>query len=156
MPDQSNTDGLVRKRRNLPHWTLQGSIYFITFRVHKGFLSEPDQGIVLAHLVSGDQCFYVLLAAVVMPDHVHLLLKPMDGFDLSRIMKGIKGVSARKINAHRQTKGTIWQNESWDRIVRDADEFEEKLNYMADNPVKAGHARQIEDYRYWYCQKELV
>ena len=89
-----------------------------------------------------------------MPDHVHLLLKPNAEFPLSRIMKGIKGVSARQINQLRGSTGTVWQDESWDRIVRDAAEFDEKLQYMADNPVKLGLAKVIEEYPYWHIEKE--
>jgi REP element-mobilizing transposase RayT len=91
-----------------------------------------------------------------MPDHVHLLLCPQGTYDLSRIMKGIKGVSARKINELRQTTGTIWQDESWDRIVRDAEEFAEKLQYMADNPVKAGLVPTIERYDGWLCNPDCL
>jgi len=144
------------RRRNLPHWTLDGSTYFATFRLASGSLSEEERRIVLDHLIQGDGRFYILAAAVVMPDHVHLLLRPLTGYELSRIMKGIKGVSARKINSLRGTAGTVWQDESWDRIVRDADEFHEKLQYMADNPRKAELVRSIDDYPYWYCNREFL
>ncbi len=43
-----------------------------------------------------------------------------------------------------------------DRIVHDSNEHDEKLNNMANNPVKAGLARQIEDYPVGYCNQELV
>lgn len=51
-------------------------------------------------------------------------------------MKGIKGASARKINKLRNRIGSIWQNESYDRIIRDEKELNEKLNYMFLNPQK--------------------
>src|SRR5216683_1208881 len=94
------------RRRNLPHWTLDGSTYFVTFRLKIGTLSLEERQLVIAHLLSGHEKFYQLAAAVVMPDHVHLLLCPLPGFTLSRIMKGIKGVSARKINQRRKSTGT--------------------------------------------------
>jgi len=100
--------------------------------------------------------YYLLAAVVVMPDHVHLLLRPLPGIELSRIMKGIKGVSARLINQARQTAGQVWQDESWDRIVRDYAEFEEKLTYMADNPIKAGLVRALEEWDAWYCAGDLI
>jgi REP element-mobilizing transposase RayT len=108
------------------------------------------------HLRSGNYKFYRLAAAVVMPDHVHLLLRPLDGVELSRIMKGIKGTSARKINGRRNRVGTVWQDESWDRIVRDATEFDEKLKYMAQNPIKAGLVDEIEAYEGWFCNPEFA
>ena len=137
---------LQKQHRNLPHWTVEGSCYFITFRLQSGQLSEQERLIVLNHIKAGHQKFYLLAAVVVMPDHVHLLLCPQSSFSLSRIMKGIKGVSARLINQHRGETGTVWQDESWDRIVRNAAEFQEKLQYIADNPVKAGLAAHIDEY----------
>jgi putative transposase len=157
VPDADMSEPRLRiRRRNLPHWTLEGSTYFVTFRVAKGHLAENERRIVLDHIISGDGRFYIIGAAVVMPDHVHVLIRPLQGYDLSRIMKGIKGVSARKINASRGTKGTVWQDESWDRIVRDAEEFQEKLQYMANNRRKAELARSMDEYPYWYCNREFV
>jgi len=137
---------ISRKRRSLPHWTLEGTVYFITFRLAHGTLDHHERSVVLDHLRSGNLKFYNLAGAVIMPDHVHLLLKPIPPYNLSQIMKGIKGVSSHKINTLRQTTGTVWQIESWDRIVRDADDFMEKLTYMADNPVKSELVRQVEEY----------
>jgi putative transposase len=71
-----------------------------------------------------------------MLDHVHLLLYPDKGYDLTRILKGIKGVSAKLINESRKSHGPLWQDESWDRVVRDDNELREKLQYMIDNPAK--------------------
>jgi putative transposase len=144
------------RRRNLPHWTQDGSTYFVTVRIEKGRLTEDERQIILDHLVAGDGRFYILGAAVVMPDHVHMLIRPLPPYDLSRIMKGIKGASARKINLHRGTTGTVWQDESWDRIVRDAEEFQEKLQYMADNPRKAELIQSIDAYPFWYCNREFL
>jgi REP element-mobilizing transposase RayT len=133
-------------RRRLPHWKLDGSVYFITFRVLQGELSPVEQQIAFDHIASGDPQFFRLFAWVVMPDHVHLLLKPNPGMDLSQVMKGLKGVSARKINKHRGTKGHVWQDESYDRIIRDEEEFLLKLNYIALNPKKAGLVSGNEAY----------
>ena len=146
-----NEPRLKIRTRNLPHWTLDGSTYFITFRVIQGILTEDERQITMDHIKSGHGRFYNLAAVVIMPDHAHLLLRPLGEYDLSRIMKGIKGASARKINLHRQTTGTVWQDESCDRIMRDYAEFQEKLNYMANNPIKAGLVRTIEEYPYWHC-----
>lgn len=93
---------------------------------------------------------------MVMPDHTHLILKPRGDMSLSRIMKGIKGVSARRVNALRHTSGSLWQDESWDRILRDAAEFDEKLQYMIYNPVKAGLVVNGELYDGWYFNPEFI
>ncbi len=174
-------DELQISRRHLPHWTLKGATYFITFRTKKADLSVEEQKLVLKHIIDGGEKFYFLIATVVMPDHVHLLLTPRGEYNLSRIMKGIKGLSARKINLKRKETdrngetdrnvcsagigiGTVWQEESFDRIVRDQDELNEKITYMMNNPVKNGLTNDPWDYHGWYfngrtdipvCPKDL-
>lgn len=152
MPDAQ----LEIKRRNLPHWIIDGSMYFVTFRVLHGALTDIERAIMRDHVRSGDGRYYLLAASVIMPDHVHLLIRPAPSVELSRIMKGIKGVSARKISTARGVSGSLWQDESWDRIVRDDKEFQEKLQYMANNPVKAGLVREMEAYPFWYCHAECL
>ena len=133
-------------KRRLPHWTLEGSVYFVTFRSARGNLSERERQMVLDHIRNYQTGLYDLGAAVVMPDHVHLLLMPRPGVTLSRIMKGIKGASAHKLNQSRDRTGQVWQDESWDRIIRDEAELQEKLQYMLHNPVKAGLVKTPDDY----------
>jgi len=139
------------KRRHLPHWTFTGAVYFVTFKLKKGQLSVQEQKLVLEHVRGGDKKYYELIAAVVMPDHVHILLKPNEGQILSGIMKGIKGVAARKINAARGACGPVWQGESFDRIVRNEKEFNVKLRYMFYNPLKKGLTLDPWSYHGWYA-----
>lgn len=98
---------LTINRRRLPHWFLPGSTYYVTFRLAAGELLAEERRLVLEHIKAGHGRFYELAAATVMPDHVHLLFKPTGDITLSRIMKGIKGVSARLLNERRNTKGRI-------------------------------------------------
>ncbi len=160
----NSSTGIEIKKRKLPHWTLDGSVYFVTFRIREGRLLADEVAIVLQHVRSGDPSFYHLFAAAIMPDHMHLLLKPNEGVQLSRIMKGIKGVSARKVHLFRQTRmsgpptgmsgppvhSPLWQDESFDRIVRDQAEYEEKLRYVYYNPVKRGLTQDPANYPGWY------
>ncbi|MFI4861337.1 MAG: REP-associated tyrosine transposase [Phycisphaerales bacterium JB063] len=143
-----NEPKLTRTRRHLPHWDLPGSTYFVTFRVDRGRMSESEQRLVLDHIASGDGKFYRLVAAVVMPDHVHLIFQPRDEYSLSRVMKGIKGVSAKLVNAARSTRGTFWQDEYHDRILRSEDELIEKAGYLLANPARAGLVKPGEPYPY--------
>ena len=64
-------------------------------------------------------------------------------------MKRIKGVSARRINQHLGVSGSVWQAEYLDRTVRDDQEFEEKLTYIEQNPIRAGLADERRSYE-WY------
>jgi len=137
---------LNKSRRRLPHWELNGATYFVTFRLLEGVLNDAECQLVLDHMIEGDGVFYSLPIAVVMPDHVHMLIRPKPGYGLSRVMKGIKGVSARLVNQSRGTAGSVWQDESQDRIMRDEDEAIEKANYIFDNPRRAGFVDRPEEY----------
>jgi putative transposase len=145
---------LHKTRRRLPHWSLDGSVYFVTFRLASGLLSEMERTVILDHIRRGDGRFYRLLGVVVMPDHVHLVFKPAGELNLSRIMKGIKGVTARLINQARDTRGQVWQDESWDRIIRDESEYLGVMEYLADNPVELGLCRADERYNWLYLNLE--
>ncbi|MDA2912691.1 transposase [Acidobacteriia bacterium AH_259_A11_L15] len=141
-------------RRRLPHWTLEGATYFVTFRIATSQLTTEEILSVRDQIISGDPELYELLAAVVLPDHVHLLLRPNQGVSLSRAMKGIKGATARRLNQRRGSHGRVWQDESLDRIVRDQAELEEKLNYMFLNPVKAGLTDDPDSYPGWFIKRK--
>jgi valyl-tRNA synthetase len=131
--------------RRLPHFEQGGSTSFVTFRTRDGHLSEAERRLVL------DACFHWhgqrarFYAVTVMPDHVHMLVKPIERepgvwYTLGEIMHAIKSFTAHEINRARKTSGAFWQDEWFDRIVRDAQEFEEKLGYIENNPVTAGLA----------------
>ncbi len=147
-------DQIKITRRHLPHWELKGATYFITFRTSRTLLSLNEIEYVLNHVKIGNGKFYTLIAAVVLEDHVHLVIKPMEGYNLSRILKGIKGVTARQINLGRSNRGSVWQAESFDRIIRSLSDFEEKLNYMWNNPVKLDLADEPQKYPGWFFNEE--
>lgn len=146
----SDVSNLEITRRHLPHWTVNNAAYFVTFRITRGYLSKGEQILVLNLIKDGDKKYYELSAVVVMPDHVHLILTPRGNYSLSRIMKGIKGISARELNKMRNRNGSIWQGESFDRILRNEKELFEKLNYMLNNPMKAGLTDDPLNYHGWF------
>ena len=74
---------------------------------------------------------------VIMPNHVHLLLEPLNGESLSKLLKGIKGASARVCNQILNRKGTFWMEDSYDRIVRNREEYAHYVRYINGNPVRA-------------------
>ena len=81
---------------------------------------------------------YDIDAFVLMPNHVHAVIKPILGSDLSTVLQGIKGVSANHCNKLLGHKSTFWMDESYDHIVRDAKELRAFRSYIAGNPAKAG------------------
>ncbi|MGB7068590.1 MAG: AMP-binding protein [Pyrinomonadaceae bacterium] len=89
-----------------------------------------------------------LIAWVIMPNHVHLLLRPLEGHSLSGIMKSIKSVSSHKINRALGRKGPVWQPDYFDRYIRDADHFVKTFRYIERNPVKAGLCSSPENWKF--------
>jgi REP element-mobilizing transposase RayT len=93
-----------------------------------------------------------LQAAVVMPDHVHLIFTPLvnsekrEVYSLGQIMDAIKGASAHRANRELERMGRVWQTESFDRVLRRSEKLEEKVAYILDNPVRAGLVSRWQDY----------
>lgn len=143
-------------RRFLPHWQQPGSVYFITWRCKTNdYLTPEERTLTLSAVQYWDGKKWQVYAAVVMPDHTHALVRPLPLekggiFNLGEILQSVKGFSAWKINRHRRVQGTLWQDERYDRIVRDEVEFLEKWNYIRNNPVKSGLADSPENYPWLY------
>lgn len=127
-----------RRYPRLPHWEAMGITHFLTFRLLTNKLRIPEIRLVRDAVRSGDRRFYQLFAVVVMPDHCHILIRPLEKVILSRIVKGIKGVTARRINLRRGKRSSLWQKNYFDQAVRSEKHFRQCLKYMLDNPRKAG------------------
>ncbi len=81
---------------------------------------------------------YDLAAWCIMPNHVHLLLKPRPGQELSEIIQSLKGFTAKEANKVLGTEGTFWMKEYYDHLIRDEDDFFNQYQYILNNPAKAG------------------
>jgi len=93
----------------------------------------------LFRLVEGVLCFfdgqrYTLGKYVVMPNHVHALVEPLDDCSLDRILHSWKSFSAKQINEITGSRGRVWHPESFDHIVRSAAQMERIEEYIRDNP----------------------
>ncbi len=73
-------------RRNLPHWQYPGSVYFITWRIKgNGRFSPEEKTIILKSLLYWNDVKWTIYAAVVMPNHAHVIAQPMTLEDGSAI-----------------------------------------------------------------------
>lgn len=90
---------------------------------------------------------YFLSCLVVMPNHCHLVMRPFDGVELEDILQAAKSMTSRAINKDRGDTGTLWQQESYDRIVRDEEHLWQVIQYIGRNPKTAGFAD--ETWRRW-------
>lgn len=143
-------------RRNLPHLQEPGQVYFITWRCRQEeILFSEERLLVLDSLRYWEGLKWSIIAAVIMPDHVHVLVRclphPAGGmYNLGEILHSVKSFSAHQIMKRRGKTGKLWLDERYDRIVRDEAEFVEKWSYIRNNPVKAGLAATPEDYPWLY------
>jgi putative DNA methylase len=165
----SDLHDVSQTQRRLPHWELADSTYFITFRVTKGLFvgqasfrqgpfSDPDlTDIVEESLWYGHGDRYAMDAYVIMPDHIHVLLRPLEGCPLSRILKDQKGFTARQLNKKLSRNGPFWQDERHDHLIRNPADWVDKFEYIHNNPVKAGLVSKPQEYPYsslvtWYAK----
>ncbi len=75
---------------------------------------------------------------VVMPNHLHLIVRPIMGHELSDILHSWKTFTAREINQRTGGAGQLWQHESFDHIVREEHELDKFTSYITSNPERAG------------------
>ncbi len=80
---------------------------------------------------------YALDSFVVMPNHVHLIVRLNPDLTLPEIVKSWKSFTAREINRERGNTGNLWQEGYWDRLVRDASHLFRCRDYIRRNPEKA-------------------
>ncbi len=82
------------------------------------------------------RCFVSCYA--IMPNHCHLVMRPCEDWKLEVLLRGIKGTVAREANTRFGRRGARWQQESYDRIVRDEEHLWRVIQYIGRNPAKAG------------------
>lgn len=84
------------------------------------------------HFFDNDR--YELLAWCIMPNHVHLVLKPINKNLLKDIMHSIKSFTAKKLNAENNTTGVLWKKEYYDHLIRDGEDLINQIRYVLNNP----------------------
>ena len=103
------------------------------------WLAQPDVAKVCADtFLKGNRIQYELHAWGIMPNHVHVLIQILPPHSLGDVVKTWKAVVARYVNEKMNRFGPVWQREYWDRWVRDAAHYANAVNYIRNNPIKAG------------------
>jgi putative transposase len=78
-----------------------------------------------------------LISSVVMPNHVHALFVQSADWLLETLLRSWKSFTSRKINSLLGRSGTLWQQDYFDRLVRDEKHFANCVRYIRRNPAKA-------------------
>ncbi len=93
-----------------------------------------------------------------MPDHAHMILTPLihnqsrEIYSLVDIMRSIKSASAHLINRRLNRHGAVWQEESFDHVIRSSEGLDAKVDYVLRNPVRRGLVADWRQYR-WIWQR---
>ncbi len=100
---------------------------------------------------------YFLHAWVVMPNHLHVLIEPLNGFTIGQIVKSWKVFTSRQIAKHEneffQKYRRIWQPDYFDRYIRDEEHYHDAVDYIHKNPVNAGLVKCSLDWRWSSARK---
>lgn len=170
-----------RYRRRLPHLQKADCDLFVTFCTARKVLPPEARDLVLEHCLreggilpfanhtanlKGERARATLApradlhAVVVMPDHVHLLLQPLRDnrgwpVPLVDILQCLKGATAHRINKLLGTSGPVWEEESFDHVLRSNDGLQEKAEYIRQNPVRRSLVRRPEQYRWLWINPKL-
>jgi REP element-mobilizing transposase RayT len=89
---------------------------------------------------------YDLFSWVVMPNHSHFLLTRFEDWELEQLMHSHKSYTAHQANKLLNRTGKFWMEEYFDRYIRNADHFRNTVNYIENNPVKAGLCSKPSDW----------
>lgn len=101
---------------------------------------SEDQGLVSQH------------AWVIMPNHVHVLMTLREKTSLSALLQSWKGGSSNAINRLLNRRGTLWQKDYFDRLIRDGDHFANCVRYIRANPTKA----RLSPSKFTHYESELA
>jgi REP element-mobilizing transposase RayT len=163
--------------RRLPHLQKADAALFVTFCTGaRVILPDQTRDLVIDHCLREGGLASVarapspaksrtsrihLYGAIVMPDHVHLLFLPLRDengwpFPLVDILQCLKSVTAHRINKLLRVSGPVWEEESFDHVLRSDESLKEKCEYIRQNPVKAGLVERPEDYRWLWVSPELA
>lgn len=125
-------------RRHLPHWRLDGSVYFVTWSLSNGQheLTPEERELIQTALFRFDGVRYRLNAYVVMNDHVHILVLPHEAWQLERLVQRWKTYTSGEMRKRFGRTLPVWKREYMDRIVRDEEEYLKFANYILTNPVR--------------------
>jgi REP element-mobilizing transposase RayT len=116
---------------------------------------------------AGDR--YDLITWVVMPNHVHVLVRVYEGVSLGKIVQSWKSYTGRRIRVMmeegraggrrigvmmeegraggRRCQGQgVWMREYWDRYIRDERHFQMAVDYIHQNPVKTRLVGMAKDW----------
>ena len=127
-------------RQRLPHWRMDSSTYFVTWRVALSQAAlKCDERTLVANAIkylAGDR--YDLLAFVVMNDQLHVVAARVDDFSLQEIVHSWKSFTTNRLQRNFGRIGRIWQTQYFDRIIRNESDLWPRSTIFWITPGKDG------------------
>ena len=139
------------QHRHIPHLIKLGRTFYVTFCTRNRFTLPPEaRDEVLASCIHDHQSLCWVDCFVVMPDHAHIIVMPYENVTLDRVIGRIKSASSYRINRLLGRRGTLWQRDSFDHLIRHDESLHEKREYIANNPVRTGLVNDWRDYKWFW------
>ena len=95
------------------------------------------------------------ICIMVMPDHVHTVIRLEEKQMLSQVLHSMKLFTARRINKHLSRNGSLWQKGYTDWGIRKETTLNKTIRYCYMNPVRKGIVTSPQDYPYWRCKYDI-
>jgi putative transposase len=131
---------------------VEGAIYHVVARANRNefILNQPGMKEALLDVISRarKRWRFNISNFCLMGNHIHLMITPQHGENLSRIMQWILSVFAIKFNKFLGYKGHVWYDRFRSKIIENFQQFLNTFLYVSENPVKAEIRRCAVDYRY--------
>jgi REP element-mobilizing transposase RayT len=153
----TNRDAHQRNLRK-GRFSQSGYCYFITTSTKDRLprLSDPAASKIVMDCLKwlNEQGRIDLIAAVIMPDHIHFAACLLST-TLPSLMHSLKSFTSNKINDQLGGEGPLWEPQYHDHAIRTDDELRERVNYCLQNPVRKGLVNHFKEYPHWYCAFEV-
>jgi len=154
-PDESHRERVLREGTGL--FALADDALDSARRNPQWLARDDVAEIILENLFFRAEKLYRLWAFAIMPNHVHALVEPLgnapsadseekDFAALAQIAHALKSFTAHRANKTLKREGAFWETESYDHWVRDAEDFARVVEYIENNPVKAGLVKSPEQW----------
>jgi len=121
---------------------IEGAFYHVTSRTNdkiKVFAGNLGRKIMELSLMEAKEKFHFSLTNYcVMPTHIHLLIRPKPGTNLSDIMCSLKTKSAKRWNRIHGSEDHMWGKRYFAKVIRNDSHYDTVMNYIDQNPVKSG------------------
>lgn len=131
-------DDLLDNNKTGPQWLKDDNIAQIWIDALKHFDNER----------------YKVICSTVMSNHVHFIFYQLKQ-PIRKIMHSLKSYTGNEANKMLGREGRFWQEESFDRAIRNREKLGEKINYVLNNPVKVGAVSHWSEYKYNYIHPDF-